>query len=101
LEESRRCTNCDLIEKLMNGKGGNININLDVNAGSKAKTTVQTETISEVINAPVTNKIKAPKTKEKSVKSKKDNTDVSWFKRKAKVSDTPVKEPSNDHVSLF
>jgi len=59
----------------------------------KLKQQCKTETISEVINAP--------KIKEKSVKSKKDNTDVSWFKRKAKVSDTPVKEPSNDHVSLF
>mgnify|MGYP003348759244 FL=1 len=98
IEEGRRCTNCDLIEKLMNGKGGNVNLNLEMHTNGKKAVIDVNETPTININNP--EEVKTAKVeKPKKVKKEKSNSDLSWFKRKAKVSEPT--EPAKDHVSLF
>ena len=88
LEESRRCTNCDLIEKLMNGKGGNVNLNMNLQSNLN-----NSSNSSNVANIDLnsSNETKKP------AKAKKQNSEGGFalFKKKSKKSE------ESGHVSLF
>lgn len=88
LEESRRCTNCDLIEKLMNGKSGNLNFNIDLQSNLNSSSNGSNATKID-FNSNIDTK-KLAKTKKQ-----KSEGGFALFKKKSKKSE------ESGHVSLF
>ena len=79
LEEGRRCTNCDLIEKIMNGKSGNVNFNMNMQSNLNSPSSQGLNLSNIGLNSSKEKKFKFPKFFKKKSGESVSTEEVSLF----------------------